>query len=96
MLVTSSEVQKVHYLTLMQTLKPGKDNSSVISMYNNIQNVRRSYVTITTRCHFQRVKFGRLVSGLLLQAVTVYSIKLRSTGPPTSLLYLMHGELKMG
>ena len=84
------------YITLMQPLKSGKDNSSVISPYNNIQNVRCSYITITTRCHSQHVKFGRLVSGLMLQTMTIYSIKLRSTGPLTSLLYLMHGELKMG
>lgn len=38
---TAGKVRRVHYLTVMQSFKPGKENTDAISQYNNIHNLRR-------------------------------------------------------
>ena len=41
----SGKFRKVQHFTVMQSLKPGKDNTYVISRYDDIQNLRRYLVS---------------------------------------------------
>ena len=44
-LVNRVRVRKLHRFTVMQPLKPGKDNTYTTSQYYNIQNLRRYLVS---------------------------------------------------